>query len=162
VLICQINWKHPDTSAPGPPPPSVSGADPLLLAFSGDVVAGDIHEHSFMVLVNTSNQESPVKCWCEVKPRELAPVRFQTSCNVASPLTTVTNPGDPANGLQFRPRREWARDTDYRVVLKGDLVREFKDPRRAIDANHLPPWLNARKTGDGKQGGTFESWFRTK
>ena len=28
-----------------------------------------------------------------------------------------------------------------------------------LQADHLPEWLPKRKTGDGVEGGTFESWF---
>ena len=31
-----------------------------------------------------------------------------------------------------------------------------------VDANHLPPWFGGApdyRTGDGVEGGTFESWF---
>jgi hypothetical protein len=45
----------------------------------------------------------------------------------------------------------------YRVVVIGDYIRG--DGGKAVDANHLPGWLNARPTGDGVEGGTFESWF---
>ena len=71
---------------------------------------------------------------------------------------------------------------EYRVVIKGDFVLgekeiELPDGRivhAALDADHLgpglkgpslvpsdiPPGLNPRcPTGDGIEGGTFESWF---
>jgi hypothetical protein len=43
------------------------------------------------------------------------------------------------------------------VIVKGDFIRD-KDGR-ALDADHLPKWLPNRKTGDGVEGGTFESWI---
>jgi len=46
-----------------------------------------------------------------------------------------------------------------RVLVRGDFVREATEKQRAIDADHLPPWVPARLTGDGIEGGTFESWF---
>ena len=163
VLICAISWQHPDSLQPGfPQPTGIGRSDPLLLAFNGDIVAGDVHEHSFMVLAKSTNSDSPVNCWCEVRPKELVAVRFKEPCDLTSEQTRVTNPTDPANGLRFTPSRGWLPETAYRVVLKGDFVREHKPAHRAIDANHLPPWLNMRKSGDGKQGGTFESWFVTK
>jgi hypothetical protein len=50
----------------------------------------------------------------------------------------------------------------YRVVIKGDLIRDIDG--KAVDINHLPPWVstpnnNNKVTGDGIEGGTFESWF---
>ena len=42
--------------------------------------------------------------------------------------------------------------------MKGDFIRDEKG--LAVDADHLPPWLPNHGTGDGVEGGTFESWFR--
>jgi hypothetical protein len=160
-VICAINWRHPDPAAPGSQATSIAGHDPLLLAFSDDIVAGDIHRHSFMVLSKSTNPEAATECWCELKAEQLVAVHFDTFCDLNSQQTTVAKATDPANGLRFIPASTWRPATEYRVVLKGDLVRDIKTGR-AVDANHLPPWLNNRKTGDGKQGGTFESWFITK
>jgi hypothetical protein len=46
-----------------------------------------------------------------------------------------------------------------RVVVKGDFIRDATSQQRAIDGDHLPPWLPAQRTGDGIEGGTFESWI---
>jgi phosphoribosylaminoimidazole-succinocarboxamide synthase len=160
-VICAINWRHPDPAASGSQATSIGNHDPLLLAFSDDVVAGDIHEHSFMVLTKNPAPASATNCWCEMAAEQFVPVHFEKFCDLNSQQTPVTKATDPANGLRFIPARAWSPATAYRVILKGDLIRDMKT-KRAIDANHLPPWLNARKTGDGKQGGTFESWFVTK
>jgi hypothetical protein len=45
-----------------------------------------------------------------------------------------------------------------RVLLHGDHIRDEKG--RAVDGNHLPPWLPSRPTGDRIEGGLFESWFQ--
>lgn len=45
----------------------------------------------------------------------------------------------------------------YRVVVVGDFIRG--DGGKAVDADHLPGWLPSRPTGDGVEGGIFESWF---
>jgi hypothetical protein len=47
----------------------------------------------------------------------------------------------------------------YRVLLKGDFVRGLGD--RAVDGNHLPQWVGSPnyRSGDGIEGGTFESWL---
>ncbi len=66
-------------------------------------------------------------------------------------------PDDLVNGAQFLPANP-LRPGEYRLVLKGDMVRD--ELCRAADANHLPPWLPERHTGDWVEGGTFESWFR--
>ena len=49
----------------------------------------------------------------------------------------------------------------YRVIVKGDYIRD-KSKKRAIDADNLPAfWALGGKTGDRIEGGTFESWFLT-
>jgi hypothetical protein len=48
-----------------------------------------------------------------------------------------------------------------RVVLNGDLVRDASC--NAVDANHLPLWLDSSpgyRTGDGIAGGLFDGWFQ--
>jgi len=159
--ICAINWSHPDPLNPKTSKTSLSALreDGLRLAFSGSVLNGDIHPHSFMVLMAHADREQQLQCWCEV-PGELAGLEFDKNCDVTAPFKPRSGPGDPVNGLRFQPAMGWIAGTTYRVVLKGDLVRDAKT-RKAIDANHLPPWLNKRPTGDGKEGGTFESWFVT-
>lgn len=53
---------------------------------------------------------------------------------------------------------------ELRVVVKGDFVRRFvkdDDGRHpALDGDHLPPHLPIRRSGNGTEGGDFESWFR--
>ena len=49
-----------------------------------------------------------------------------------------------------------------RVFAKGDFIRDASSKQRAIDGDHLPPWLPTRPTGDGIEGGTFESWIAIK
>jgi hypothetical protein len=44
-----------------------------------------------------------------------------------------------------------------RVLVNGDFIRDFDG--RGVDADHLPKWLPDRRTGDGVEGGMFESWF---
>jgi hypothetical protein len=54
----------------------------------------------------------------------------------------------------------------FRVTVKGDLIRSPQPDGvdRAVDGDHLPIYLaagNGERTGDGVEGGTFESWFQT-
>jgi hypothetical protein len=47
------------------------------------------------------------------------------------------------------------------VLLHGDLISDA-NVGHAVDANHLPPWFPALPhSGDGIEGGLFESWFTT-
>jgi hypothetical protein len=49
-----------------------------------------------------------------------------------------------------------------RLLIRGDLIRDAKDPPFALDADNLPAfWAGAQPaTGDGVPGGTYESWFQ--
>jgi hypothetical protein len=55
---------------------------------------------------------------------------------------------------------------DYRVIVRGDFILAANPQadgtvNAALDANHIGRGLPLRcPTGDGIQGGTFESWFR--
>ena len=62
------------------------------------------------------------------------------------------------DALEFRPSPQLLPGRTYRVRFNGDLVRDRRTGR-GIDANHLPPWLPARTSGDCIEGGMFHSWF---
>ncbi|MCZ7640211.1 MAG: hypothetical protein M5U12_31655 [Verrucomicrobia bacterium] len=52
----------------------------------------------------------------------------------------------------------------HRVLLKCDFLADARpagERGRAPDGNHLPPWFGSPnyRTGDGVEGGAFESWF---
>src|SRR5439155_576088 len=72
----------------------------------------------------------------------------------------TNDPNVAVNGAQFRPGLDFVENQEYRVLLKGNFIRDAKN-EKGIDADHLPPWLPNRPTGDGTEGGTFESWFVT-
>jgi hypothetical protein len=83
------------------------------------------------------------------------------SCRIVDIDGIAANPDELVNGAQFLPQPTAISHAPaglYRVFLKGDLVRDQRD--LAVDANHLPTWLPNRITGDGVEGGVFESWFR--
>jgi hypothetical protein len=165
VKICQINWVHPDSQRT---PPALNltsaamlNANGLQLAFTDDVLNGDIHDQSFMVLAMHFEDNPGLNCWCEIPKRVLTGTRTTGPCDVSKPPPKrLTKPDDAANGLLFIPASPFVENTTYRVVLKGDFIRDVKN-LKAVDADHLPKWLNSRKSGDGIEGGTFESWFVT-
>jgi hypothetical protein len=83
--------------------------------------------------------------------------------SIPQPNPDGTPQNVPVNGALFKPIRDWT-SGDYRVILKSDFVRDWdsvkKQPRnKAVDGDHLPPWVPQAKSGDQIQGGTFESWF---
>jgi DNA-binding beta-propeller fold protein YncE len=156
--ICAINWNHGK-------PTQLQEISPfgLLIAFDKPVLNGDIHHHSFIVLRNDFNEEnegSDVTCWCEMTSAQLNGVNFANACEI-SRFDVVEQLEDYVNGAQFFPATKFARGREYRVIVKGDFIRDIDG--LAVDADHLPPWLPndvGRVTGDQIEGGTFESWFR--
>jgi hypothetical protein len=127
------------------------------------VFAEDLHGQSLIVQVkpkpntvpNSEGNRVDVSCWCEVVGVVKA-VNFAVLGDASSPFTTATG---LVNGVQFKPEREVLPPGVYRVLLKGDYVRG--NDKRAVDANHLPPWVQhpTYRSGDGVEGGLFESWL---
>jgi len=130
--------------------------DGLLVAFDRPVINGDLHRHSFIVLRNDLNPGTGLECWCEVQPEAIHGVKFFEDCVIGG-FEVVNDPNDLVTGARFIAQRRFEPGFEYRVVIKGDFIRA--EDGRGLDANHLPPWLPARKTGDGVEGGVFESWF---
>lgn len=160
--ICGINWTHKGTMSR-----QELEENGLLVAFSRKVRAGDINRHTFSVLINI--EEEGLTAWRELPTRQgrgseqvrgvelLVEEGPNGTCNIEA----VENPHPPANkfvnGAWFRPTRLPAGTHTLRVILKGDLIQD--EHHVGVDANHLPPWLPQRPTGDGVEGGTFESWL---
>jgi hypothetical protein len=146
--ICAINWVHGTKTSLGP-----IQEQGFLIAFDGPVLNGDLHSESFIVLAH-SQESDTLTCWCELKG-EVSGGNFSKPCEITSKFTPTNDPAASVNGAVFRPAQlVWGR---YRIVLKGDYVRS-SETKKAIDADHLPAWLPDQKTGDGVEGGTFESW----
>ena len=146
--ICAINWVHGTKTSLGP-----IQKQGFLIAFDGPVLNGDIHSESFIVLAH-SQESDTLTCWCELKG-EVSGGNFSKPCEITSKFTPTNDPAASVNGAVFRPAQlVWGR---YRIVLKGNYVRS-SETKKAIDADHLPAWLPDQKTGDGVEGGTFESW----
>jgi hypothetical protein len=78
----------------------------------------------------------------------------------------VAQTNDPfVDGVNWVPsgRPNVQGQTRVRVLLHGDLIADQPPAPgvagRGVDGNHLPPWLPTRRSGDGIEGGLFESWF---
>jgi hypothetical protein len=152
----------------------------LLIAFDGRVRSGDIDERSFVVLAGTRDERTQLICWCQIPWRrvggielDLGPGPAEGTCRINRVLNEPANPDVRVNGAQYLPdinalrrlqeiNQGWI---ELRIALKGDLVADAPaspgDERggHGVDANHLPPWLPQRPTGEGVEGSTFESWF---
>jgi YVTN family beta-propeller protein len=153
--ICGINWRHAKISDFGP-----LNEQGLLIAFDRDVRSGDINRHTFQLLAESQDRERDVNCWCEVQAKLVGGVILELAdkCEIVGIKGFPPGPNDMVNGAIFVPG-QWhiGPVTEFRVVLKGDLIRDSSG--KGVDANHLPDWVPTRPSGDGVQGGTFESWF---
>jgi hypothetical protein len=149
------------------------GKAPLIIAFSSPVETVDLTSESVRLLgsfvpPHIPPQSNPMDLvvWGEV-PLTLSSINLATPCDVKSAVTAVTaGPGVVCNAVQLAvdPKliinglSEANGKLSLRVEVYGDLIRDEKG--RGLDGNHLPPWLPAvSKTGDGVEGGLFESWF---
>jgi hypothetical protein len=180
--ICGINWDHGKVATQL----VLNGLrkNGLMIAFAdgadGNVRNIDIHPQSVIVLfaplVNASSP--PTRTWVELRPAQSAltvtvgitganlnrtPAPAGKGC-VITGVADIPKPnadGSPAdvlvNGVIFRPAQQDWSNGDYRVILKSDYIRDREG--KAVDGDHLPPWVPLAKSGDQIQGGTFESWF---
>lgn len=127
----------------------------LGIAFSDKVLSADLTKESIILLVPVTN--GALTSWEEATLR-IIPGNFSPAGDASGSFTAAS--GD-VNGVRFVIAEEdqLASESTVRVVVKGDFIRDASANHYAIDADHLPPWLPARETGDGIEGGTFESWF---
>jgi hypothetical protein len=151
--VCGINWTH--RGAFGLAEFRELG---LLIAFDKAVHSDDIiapnGDHSLLVLARSFDPDNPLSCWRQV-PGKIEPGNFTEPCNTSSQFTPQSG---LVFGLRFRPDTDLSPFNEVRVVLKGDLIRDEKG--KGVDGNHLPPWLPKRRSGDGIEGGAFDSWFK--
>jgi hypothetical protein len=165
--ICAISWDHA-----GDHPRNFVGTllqEGLLIAFDRHVRNGDIDQHSFLLLGPNRDDRTGFTCWCQLEPKRVGGVVLDLdqgpnpgTCRINGILDQPSQPNTMVNGAQYLisglPDALLRRDLELRVVFKGDLVRD--EARAGVDANHLPLWLPNEPSGDGVEGGTFESWFR--
>ncbi|HLJ46303.1 MAG TPA: hypothetical protein VKU01_09865 [Bryobacteraceae bacterium] len=154
--ICGINWKHNGTISAA----SIRDTG-LLIGFDGPIQSVDIGTQTFIVLAkNQGSGANALTCWCEVAAKAVHAVnlnRKMTGTGTCDIAIDPNPPGATAIGAQFLPASGVLQAGDYRVILKGDFVRDVK--LISVDADHLAPWLPNAPTGDLIAGGTFESWF---
>jgi hypothetical protein len=155
--ICAINWEHRGKMERD------DLEDGLVIAFNRKIRAGDLNSHTFQVLIRTEDQEGLIT-WCELPHRHLRGIELELAEGPNGTCRIVEREEEPhhdadtfVNGAMFQLREILVGAFTLRVVLKGDLIQD--EHGLGIDGNHLPPWLPNRPTGDGVEGGTFESWF---
>ena len=152
--ICGINWQHK-----GKVSREIFHDPGLLIAFDRSVHRRDLDSQSLIVLAWRREEGGELMCWCEV-PGTIEPGDFETRCDIRSEFRPSASP--QVTGVRFRSEIEIddrRLGREFRVILKGDFIRGYKD--KGLDADHLPPWFNQPNyvSGDGVEGGTFESWF---
>jgi len=131
----------------------------LLIAFNDDVRAEDINWHTFQVWAH--REENGRRCWCELHSAHVKGVQLDLderqdgTYRIDGIKNEHPDRDSYVNGAWFKPAE--AVSGPLRIVLKGDFIRD--ESGRGVDANHLPPWLPERLSGDGVEGGTFESWL---
>lgn len=138
----------------------------LKIAFTSAVQSTDLTSNTISLLAPVPVATQPDAIfWAEV-PLTITPGNFATVGDITSAFTPVVVPA-VANGVAF-----FANEKDVKlftasarshkpvhVLVKGDFIRDNSAKQRGLDGNHLPPWVPARPSGDGIEGGTFESWF---
>ena len=155
--ICGINWEHAKTL-------DVNKVRQLVVAFDGPLhpqyATQAMLFNSFIVetrhtqLIDRAENLS-AQCWCQLVG-EYQAFELKTLCDISSgPKSGST----VVTAIGFTPSPAFLKGRLYRVRVLGDLIMDAKS-KRAVDANHLPPYVPARKSGDCIEGGTFESWFQ--
>ena len=150
-----------------------------MIAFTADVMVDDINDISFMPSIETVPGDADLgrNCWCEIRGTAFG-VKLEIPCEPprpGQPLDVVPAGGTCNAAVYFIApdvmkkllRAGRGRSLRIRVQFNGDLVRESINSagalrQLAVDANHLPPWVPNRKSGDGIEGGMFDSWLRLK
>jgi hypothetical protein len=119
---------------------------------------GDIHLQSFIVLQGFSLQNNVAVAWVELQPEAMGGVQFASRCRITQEFQRGADADAMVNGAMFTIRGSVSGGSNiYRVIIKGDFIRDQNG--RGLDGDHLPPWVPGRRSGDGVEGGTFESWF---
>jgi hypothetical protein len=161
--ICAISWEHGKKAPPARILVERGRERGLVIAFDDFVRKEDLTPATVVVLAQhattvTVNENDPITlaCWCDLKC-DLRPILLTQRCRIDDAFQDLDAAHPDPNGVwvvstDFRPG--WT----YRVLVKGDFIRD-KANSRGIDTDHLPPWLPFRPTGDGVEGGLFESWF---
>jgi hypothetical protein len=153
VRIESVSWERNGNTIPT----SQLGKPGLGIAFSGSVESVDLTVNSIAVLFPVPN--GTLTSWQEAE-LTITPGNFLTLGNTSSAFTAASG---AVNGVQIvvnaAPTGALESFHSARIVVKGDFIRDASANHYAIDGDHLPPWLPNRPTGDGIEGGTFESWF---
>lgn len=159
--ICTISWKHRGV---------VNYGDllklGLVIGFDQPVRRTDIDRNSFQIQIQKmEGDDQRTLCWCDWAGGVVEGLIFKDRCNLNpdgnGQFDVQTSTAALVDGVRWRPDATgFIRAGRVRVLLHGDLIADGK--HRSLDGNHVAPWLPQRKSGDGIEGGMFESWFEMK
>ena len=151
--ITGINWEHAGRNVQLSPF-LTSG---LRVLFDKKIDPRTLHEHSVRVLIPRDDLETGAVCWYQVKG-SISAMHFDHFPDKYK-VVSGENKEVIVNGLQFIPDPLISppKKVPIRVLINGDFIRDANGC--GVDADHLPPWLPTRPTGNGVEGGLFESWF---
>ncbi len=188
--INALSWVHRGADQPLTTISRLDGSKPLgiVIGFSREVfvslpgspgkLPNEIDaEHVFQVLIpfpDEANKEFGLLCRCPVRG-QVVPVDLKLNPNPNNPeliigATEISNPTAKGAAFIFDAGTNAGKlitsgaINDLWVILRGDFVIDRDE--RAIDAEfvrgQLPTGDRPKGAKAGIQGGTFESWFRTK
>lgn len=174
--ICNISWEHGGEVAF-----EEFVERGFFIRFDNYVRREDLHHHSVRMLLGRTEGEDPLMTYVELSslPKVLAdgsrrePFLDIIGLYFESPQCSLDGFSEApdaefVNGVWLRlskeareelssQRGEKREDLQVRIQVVGDFIRDRND--LALDGNHLPAWVPKRPSGDGIQGGTFESYF---
>jgi competence ComEA-like helix-hairpin-helix protein len=141
-----------------------------VIVFDRPMLRETINRHTVQVLIRRNNEDGTY-CYCnldgKVDPVNVIPESGDLKCDMRIKDVQGSPPATGARFIPSTPGGSWG-GGEYLVVVKGDFILGEKtiklpDGRKvnpALDANHLGPGLPKRcPTGNGTEGGDFESWF---
>ena len=183
--ICDFNWKHRGLI-------SLSGnVLRLVVAFDTKVIAEDLNTLSICVQARHPELNG-LQCWCDFDLDNTAVGTIEKGsveldCDSQTKFTATSGSMATAVQITLNQINSIMRDgvAQLRVRINGDFVRGIHHKSgelRALDADHLPKtdppsppgppqpgvepkWMKTgdkRYTGDGIEGGMFESIFQVK
>src|SRR6266480_109031 len=174
VGVANVTWAPP-TGVLGKVPFNQLIKPGLKIAFTGSVQASDLANpgatsNTVILLAPVVVRPVPptgsdLVAYCEL-PIRVRPANFTYARDITSTFGSVV--GGLANGVIFALANTKDQEIlslaartkkPLQVLVKGDFIRDATAKQRGLDGDHLPPWVPARRSGDGIEGGTFESWF---
>ena len=140
----------------------------LQIAFSAGVKFTDLSLDTVTLLIPVP--QNLYQIWAEAGPNAITVkgVNFATIGDVNSTATPGPDANGLANGVALTINEGLIEilakvfGQKLRVCARSDFIRDNSD--LALDGDHLPLWVPTslqagRQSGDGIEGGTFESWF---